>query len=284
MMLQEIDKGNMMKSVLITGCSSGIGLDTALQMHSLGWKVFASCRKEEDVARLQALGLETLVLDVDKSEQIKAAFEAISAQTGGTLDALFCNAGYGQTGAIEDVPREALREQFETNVFVTWECIHHAMKIFRHQGHGRILVNSSILGFAAMPWRGAYNSTKFALEGMCDTLRHELFNTNIQVVLVEPGPVATRFRPNAVVKLHQHIDIENSVHRESYHKQLERLQTQGDTTVFTISSATCASICVHALSTPHPRRRYLVTVPTILFWYLKRLFPTALFDKLLRKI
>lgn len=271
-----------MKSVLITGCSSGIGLDTALQMKARGWRVFASCRREADVRRLQAQGLETLLLDVDDSAQIAAAFAAVAEQTGGTLDALFCNAGYGQTGAVEDVPREALRAQFETNVFGTWECIAEAMKLFRRQGHGRIVVNSSILGFAAMPWRGAYNSTKFALEGMCDTLRHETAGSGIEVVLVEPGPVATRFRPNALAKFRQYIDMEGSVHREAYQAQLNRLQQEGDAAPFTVSSAACAAVCVTALTAPNPRRRYLVTVPTVLFWYLKRILPTAVLDRLLR--
>ena len=271
-----------MKSVLITGCSSGIGLETALQMQARGWRVFASCRREADVLRLQALGLRTLKLDVNSSEDITAALAAVAAETGGTLDALFCNAGYGQTGAVEDIPRAALREQFETNVFGTWECIAEAMKLVRRQGYGRILVNSSILGFAAMPWRGAYNSSKFALEGLCDTLRHETEGSGIRVVLVEPGPVATRFRPNALLKFRQYIDADHSVHRLAYQAQLRRLQTEGDAAPFTVSAAACAAVCVQALTTPKPRRRYLVTRPTVWFWYLKRLLPTALFDRLLR--
>lgn len=271
-----------MKSVLITGCSSGIGLDTALQMQARGWRVFASCRREADRRRLETAGLRTLLLDVSDSGQIAAAFGELLAETGGTLDALFCNAGYGQTGAVEDVSREALRAQFETNVFGTWECIVHAMKVFRRQGYGRILVNSSILGFAAMPWRGAYNSSKFALEGLCDTLRHETAGSGIRVVLVEPGPVATRFRPNALEQFRRHIDAEGSVHREAYAAQLRRLQQEGDAAPFTVSSAACAAVCVRALTVPDPRRRYLVTVPTVLFWYLRRLLPTALYDRLLR--
>ncbi|HRL34941.1 MAG TPA: SDR family NAD(P)-dependent oxidoreductase, partial [Neisseria sp.] len=156
-----------MNTILITGCSSGIGYDTAKQLHEKGWRVFASCRRAEDVARLQSEGLaDALLLDVTDSAQIEAAFAHILAQTGGRLDVLFCNAGYGQVGAVEDIPRIALHQQFNTNVFGTWECITHAMKIFRRQGRGRVLINSSILGFAAMPWRGAYNSSKFALEGL----------------------------------------------------------------------------------------------------------------------
>ncbi len=272
-----------MKSVLITGCSTGIGLDTAIQMRALGWQVFASCRKEEDLKRLKDLGLETLLLDVDDSSQIIRAFEAVLEKTGGTLDAIFCNAGYGQTGAVEDVSRKALREQFETNVFGAWECVVCAMKIFRKQGWGRILVNSSVLGFSGMPWRGAYNSTKFALEGMCDTLRQEVVGSNIQVVLVEPGPIATNFRVNALLKFNQNIDITSSFHKDSYIKQINRLEKKGSTTPFTISSASCASVCVTALTAKNPRIRYLVTIPTVVLWYLKRILPTFLFDRILRK-
>ena len=274
----------MMNTILITGCSSGIGYDTAKQLHAQGWRVFASCRNPEDVARLQKEGLsDTLLLDVTDSAQIEAAFAHVAAATGGRLDALFCNAGYGQVGAVEDMPRIALHQQFDTNVFGTWECITHAMKIFRRQGHGRILVNSSILGFAAMPWRGAYNSSKFALEGLCDTLRHETHGSRIFVSLVEPGPIATRFRPNALEKLRQYIDIEASVHAESYRAQLRRLETEGDAAPFTMPSPDCAAICVAALTAAKPKARYRVTFPTQLFWYLKRLLPTLLFDKVQRE-
>ena len=272
-----------MNTILITGCSSGIGYDTAKQLHQQGWRVFASCRRAEDVARLQSEGLaDTLLLDVTDSAQIEAAFAHILAQTGGRLDALFCNAGYGQVGAVEDIPRIALHQQFNTNVFGTWECITHAMKIFRRQGRGRVLINSSILGFAAMPWRGAYNSSKFALEGLADTLRHETHGSAIFVSLIEPGPIATRFRPNALEKFKQYIDIDKSVHAESYRAQLARLATEGDAAPFTMSSPDCAAVCVKALLAERPKARYRITLPTQVFWYLKRLLPTRWLDAVQR--
>ncbi len=272
-----------MNTILITGCSSGIGYDTAKQLHQQGWRVFASCRRAEDVARLQSEGLaDTLLLDVTDSAQIEAAFAHILAQTGGRLDALFCNAGYGQVGAVEDIPRIALHQQFNTNVFGTWECITHAMTIFRRQGRGRVLVNSSILGFAAMPWRGAYNSSKFALEGLADTLRHETHGSAIFVSLIEPGPIATRFRPNALEKFKQYIDIDKSVHAESYRAQLARLATEGDAAPFTMSSPDCAAVCVKALLAERPKARYRITLPTQVFWYLKRLLPTRWLDAVQR--
>ena len=272
-----------MNTILITGCSSGIGYDTAKQLHQQGWRVFASCRRAEDVARLQSEGLtDTLLLDVTDSAQIEAAFAHILAQTGGRLDALFCNAGYGQVGAVEDIPRIALHQQFNTNVFGTWECITHAMKIFRRQGRGRVLINSSILGFAAMPWRGAYNSSKFALEGLADTLRHETHGSAIFVSLIEPGPIATRFRPNALEKFKQYIDIDKSVHAESYRAQLARLETEGDAAPFTMTSPDCAAVCVKALLAERPKARYRITLPTQVFWYLKRLLPTRWLDAVQR--
>ena len=272
-----------MNTILITGCSSGIGYDTAKQLHQQGWRVFASCRRAEDVARLQSEGLtDTLLLDVTDSAQIEAAFAHILAQTGGRLDALFCNAGYGQVGAVEDIPRIALHQQFNTNVFGTWECITHAMTIFRRQGRGRVLINSSILGFAAMPWRGAYNSSKFALEGLADTLRHETHGSAIFVSLIEPGPIATRFRPNALEKFKQYIDIDKSMHAESYRAQLARLETEGDAAPFTMTSPDCAAVCVKALLAERPKARYRITLPTQVFWYLKRLLPTRWLDAVQR--
>ena len=272
-----------MNTILITGCSSGIGYDTAKQLHEKGWRVFASCRRTEDVARLQSEGLaDTLLLDVTDSAQIEATFAHILAQTGGRLDALFCNAGYGQVGAVEDIPRIALHQQFNTNVFGTWECITHAMTIFRRQGRGRVLINSSILRFAATPWRGAYNSSKFALEGLADTLRHETHGSAIFVSLIEPGPIATRFRPNALEKFKQYIDIDKSVHAESYRAQLARLETEGDAAPFTMTSPDCAAVCVKALLAERPKARYRITLPTQVFWYLKRLLPTRWLDAVQR--
>lgn len=270
-----------MKTILITGCSSGIGYATAHHLKNAGWRVITSCRKPEDVQRLQYEGFECIQLDVTDSIQIKEVFDYI--QTSGRLDAVFCNAGYGQPGAVEDIPREALREIFETNVFGTWEVMNAALRLFRRQNQGRILINSSILGFAAMHFRGAYNSTKFALEGMADTLRHELHGSNIYVSLIEPGPIQSRFRPNSVVKLHQYIDMESSFHHEAYRKQLARLNTKGNANPFTLPASACAEACLKALNAKVPNARYQVTFPTKLFWWLRRILPTKAFDFMCRK-
>ena len=169
------------------------------------------------------------------------------------------------------------------NVFGTWQCVTEAMKIFRKQGYGRLLVNSSILGFAAMPMRGAYNSSKFALEGMCDTLRHEVYGTEIYVSLVEPGPVTSRFSEHALNKFKQNIDIENSVHRVAYQNHLARLAGQTKPTPFTVSAAACAEICARAFTDTVPKPRYRVTVPTQVFWWLRKFLPTSVLDVLKRR-
>lgn len=271
----------MQKTILITGCSSGIGYATAHLLRQDGWRVYSSCRRQEDVARLRAEGFHCVQLDITDDTQIQSAIETVVTEFG-HLDALFCNAGYGQTGAAEDLNRAALLEQFNTNVFGTWQCINAAMKIFRRQQHGRILVNSSILGYAAMPWRSAYNSSKFALEGLCDTLRLETHSSGIYISLLEPGPIATRFRPNALVKFKQYIDVEHSAHREAYLAQLNRLQANNPVAPFTLTAEQCASVCARALNARKPKARYPVTVPAHLFWYLKKFLPISWLDQLCR--
>ncbi|OQS45990.1 SDR family NAD(P)-dependent oxidoreductase [Chromobacterium violaceum] len=266
------------RTILITGCSSGIGYHTAKWFREKGWRVFASCRRQEDVERLLAEGFESLRLDVDDAASIRAALDEVLARTGGRLDALFNNAGFGQPGAVEDISRQAMREQFETNLFGPWELSNAVMKTMRAQGHGRIVYNSSILGFAAMRWRGAYNASKFAMEGLCDTLRHELRGTDIHVSLVEPGPIESRFRPNALAKFLKNVDIDGSVHRDNYQQQLERLKKEGHAAPFTLPATAVAEAVWRAVTSRRPRARYRVTFPTKLFWFLRRVLPQRWYD------
>ena len=184
-------------SILITGCSSGIGFQVAQGLRARGWRVFATARQPADVTRLQADGLESLALDLRDSASIQTAVTAVLERTGGRLDALFNNGAYGQPGAVEDLSREALREQFETNLFGTLELTNRLIPVMRRQGGGRILFNSSVLGLVAFPYRVAYVASKFALEGLADTLRLELTGTGIHICLIEPGPILSRFRDNA---------------------------------------------------------------------------------------
>jgi len=269
------------KSILITGCSSGIGHAVAVGLKQRGWRVFASARAEADVARLRDAGLESVQLDLNDSASISAAVADVLARTGGRLDALFNNGGFGQVGAVEDLPRAALREQFETNLFGWVELTNLVIPAMRAQGHGRIVMNSSVLGYAAFPYRGAYNAVKFALEGISDTLRLELRRSGIMVSLVEPGPIVSRFRENCLPHFEKHIAWQTSVHRASYESQLARLRNPGPAAPFTLGPEAVLEKVVHALESPRPRARYPVTVPSVVFWWLKRLLSTRAMDRVL---
>lgn len=266
------------KSILITGCSSGIGYCAAQGLHARGYRVFATARKTADVARLQEEGLESLQLDLNDSDSIQSCLETILERTGGTLDALFNNAAFGQTGAVEDLRREVLRAQFETNLFGTHELTCLVLPVMRRQGHGRIIQNSSVLGLVTMPFRGAYSASKFALEGLTDTLRMELRDSPIHVSLIEPGPILTRFRANSLELFKRNIDFEHSPFQETYRATLQRLEKTGAAVPFTLTPEAVLKKLLHALESPRPKARYYVTVPTYLFAYLRRLLPTRLLD------
>lgn len=271
----------MPRTILITGCSSGIGASAARILRERGWRVLASARQAVDVERLAAEGFEAIQLDLDDSASICKAVDEVLARTGGTLDALFNNGAYGLPGAVEDLSRDALRAQFETNLFGWLELTNRLIPVMRRQGHGRIVQCSSVLGFAAFPYRGAYNATKFALEGLTDTLRMELRDTGIQLSLIEPGPISTRFRANAHKAFRRWITIEGSAHEAQYRRQLERLQKEGPAAPFTLPPEAVVEKLVHALESPRPRLRYPVTVPTIAFGWLKRILPGRWMDAVL---
>lgn len=273
----------MKKTILITGCSSGIGYCVAHALHHKGYRVFATARRQESVDELLNEGLESLRLDLTDSNSIQPAFEEIMRRTDGTLYALFNNGAYGLTGAVEDLNRDALRAQFETNVFGWQELTNLALPIMRRQGYGRIIQNSSVLGFVSMPFRGAYNSSKYAIEGLSDTLRLELRGTNIYVSLIEPGPIASQFRVNALKALEKYIDIDNSFHREKYRGVLKRLNKKGPAVPFTLPPEAVLKRVIHALEASNPKPRYYVTIPTYLFGFLKRLLSTRILDILLAK-
>lgn len=271
------------KSVLITGCSSGIGYCVADGLKQRGYRVIASARKPEDVVRMRDEGFECLQLDLASSESIHTAFEQLLHMTDGKLFALFNNGAFGLPGAVEDLSRDNLKHQFETNVFGWLELSNLALAVMRRQGHGRIIQNSSVLGLVAMPFRGAYNASKYAIEGLSDTLRLELKGTDIYVSLIEPGPITSRFRANAVREMQQHIDIENSVHREKYLGVLERLNKVGPAAPFTLPPEAVLKRVIAALESKRPKPRYYVTFPTYLFAFLKRFLSHRQMDYLLAK-
>lgn len=273
----------MKKTILITGCSSGIGYCVAKALHQRGYRVFATARRRESVEMLLAEGLESFRLNLTDSNSIHFAFEEVMRRTNGELYALFNNGAYGLPGAVEDLNRDALRVQFETNVFGWQELTNLAIPVMRRQGYGRIIQNSSVLGFVSLPFRGAYNASKYAIEGLSDTLRLELRGSNIYVSLIEPGPIASQFRMNAVKALAKYIDIENSFHRERYQGVLKRLNKQGPAVPFTLPPEAVLERVIHALEAAKPQPRYYVTFPTYLFGFLKRILSTRVLDVLLAK-
>lgn len=271
-------------SILITGCSSGIGYHCAHALAERGWQVFAGARQVADVERLRNEGLRAVELDLGDSATIAAAVDEVLTATEGRLDALFNNAGFGQPGAVEDLERDVLRAQFETNVLGLTELTNRVLPTMRAQGRGRIVQNSSVLGLITLKWRGAYNASKFALEGLTDTLRLELQGSGVRVSLIEPGPIASRFRENAAAAFLRNIATEHSPHRAAYEEVAQRLRSSGDPAPFTLGPEAVCRALIHAIESPRPRARYYVTVPTYLLAALRWLLPRSLLDRVLIRL
>lgn len=270
------------RTILITGCSSGIGYACAHGLRERGYRVFASARKPEDVERLSGEGLEALRLDLDDPASIRDAVDQVLSRTQGRLYALFNNGAYTQVGAVEDLSRAVLRAQLETNLFGWHELTCRVIPVMRNQGYGRIVQNSSILGLAALAYRGAYVASKFALEGLTDTLRLELAGSGIRVSLIEPGPIESRIRANSYEKFRAHIDREHSPHREQYGAVERRLLQEGPVQSFTLPPQAVLKKLIHALESPRPKSRYCVTVPTYLFGGLRRVLSSRGLDRVLK--
>jgi NAD(P)-dependent dehydrogenase (short-subunit alcohol dehydrogenase family) len=271
-------------SILITGCSSGIGLDAARTLHRRGWRVFATCRQEADCDRLRAEGLESFRLDYADEASVADAVAEVTARTGGTLDALYNNGAFACPGAVEDLPRGALREIFETNLFGYHDLTRRVVPLMRAQGHGRIVNCSSVLGLVGMTWRGAYVATKFAMEGLTDVLRIEMKGTGIEVILIEPGPIATKIRENAVPHFEKWVDWENSARREQYVSLRGRLydkKVRKDR--FELGPEAVTAKLIRALEDRRPKPRYFVTTPTYLMGFARRILPTRALDWLIAK-
>lgn len=273
----------MSKSILITGCSTGIGLHCAKRLKEDGWQVFATARKKKDLTALSKLGLTALHLDYTDAKSIHKCLKDVLAQTGGQLDALFNNGAYGQPGAVEDLSTKDLRAQFEANFFGWHELTNLVVPIMRKQKSGRIIHCSSVLGFVTLPWRGAYNSSKFALEGLAYTMRLETKGSGVHVSLIEPGPILSDFSKNALAKFKKNIDIENSVHRETYETQLARLNDGGGVNRFRLGPQAVYDKLKHALNHKKPKAQYFVTVPTHFMGVAKRILPNFLLERLLIK-
>ena len=272
------------RTILITGCSSGIGYAAANALRERGWRVFASCRQSRDCERLAAEGFDAPQLDYTDASSIAAAVDHVLEQTGGTLDALYNNGAHATPGAVEDLPTDALREIFESNFFGWHELTRKIIPVMRAQGHGRIIQCSSVLGFVTMPWRGAYNSTKFALEGLTDTLRIELRDTPIHVTLIEPGPITSNIRANSIPHFERWIDWKSSARKAQYESALlDRLYTARGPDRFELPPQAVVDRLIHALEADRPRPRYYVTTPTRISGILKRILPTRALDWVLSR-
>ena len=272
------------KSILITGCSSGIGYDAAHGLARLGWRVFATCRKADDCARLRAEGLESLPLDLADDDSRDAALDQVLQATGGTLDALYNNGAFALPGAVEDLPTDGMRSVFETNLFGTHALTLAVIPVMRAQGHGHIVNCSSVLGMVPMGWRGAYVASKFALEGLTDVLRIEMRDTPIHIVTLAPGPITSKIRENSIPHFERWIDWEASPRAEQYHKSLlDRLYKSRGKDRFELPASAVTKALIHALSARNPRPRYHITHATHLMGAARRLLPVRVLDWMIAK-
>jgi NAD(P)-dependent dehydrogenase (short-subunit alcohol dehydrogenase family) len=273
----------MNRSILITGCSTGIGHVCATGLKAKGWRVFATARRPEDLARLEAEGLEALSLDYRHSASVQACAAEVQNRTGGKLYALFNNGAYGQPGAVEDISRAVLEEQFAANFFGWHELTRACLPMLRANGEGRIIQCSSLLGLAALKFRGPYNSSKFALEGLTDTMRLELRDTKIRVVTINPGPIESDFVKNARAAFERNIDMSHSHYKADFERQRQRLDRGGSTRFKLPASAVLAKLEL-ALESSRPRAHYYVTTPTWLVAIARRILPQSIFDVFLNRI
>ena len=273
-----------MKNVLVTGCSSGIGYCVAKGLKERGYKVFATARKDEDIQRLETEGLTVIALDYADAESVDDCANELILRTNNEIYAVFHNGAYGQPGAVEDLTRAVLEEQFASNVFGWIQLTNRLIPFMRQVNEGRIIFNSSVLGLVSLPYRGAYNASKYAIEGFADTLRLELASTDIKVSLIEPGPVESKFRENSLIKLKENIQIESSFHRDKYRAVLKRLEIIGPAVPFTLPPEAVLKKVEHALASNAPKAHYYVTFPTYLFGYLKRILPAKWLDKVMLQV
>lgn len=271
-------------TIIVTGCSTGIGAHCARALAADGWRVFATVRKPEDRDALEADGIEALLMDYAEAASIAALVDEVTKRAGGRIDALFNNGAYGQPGAIEDLSTDVLRRQFEANFFGWHELTRRVIPLMRARGAGRIVQCSSILGLLPYRYRGAYTASKYALEGLSVTLRMELEGSGIHVSLIEPGPIESRFTANALRMIEENVDLQNSAHAGEYKRQLARLDGTGPVNRYKLGPDAVYKVLKHALTATRPRPHYPVTVPARRGMLLKRLLPADLFYRLMRML
>jgi NAD(P)-dependent dehydrogenase (short-subunit alcohol dehydrogenase family) len=271
------------KSILITGCSTGIGAVCATGLKQRGYRVFATARKPDDLKRLESEGFEALALDYRYSSSVQACAAEVAKRAEGKLYALFNNGAYGQPGALEDITRAVMEEQFAANFFGWHELTKACLPMLRQNGVGRIVQCSSVLGLGAMKWRGPYNASKFAIEGLTDTLRLELRGSGIHVVTINPGPIESQFVPNARAAFERNVDLSASHYKAEFERQRQRLERGGNTTFKRPASAVLVKL-IMALEHKNPRAHYYVTVPTYLVAAARRLLPQSWMDAFMNGI
>ena len=272
------------KTVLITGCSTGIGAATALFLKGRGWTVFPTARKEDDLDRLRSEGFHPIRMDMADAESVAAGADEVLERTGGQLDALVNNAGFAQSGAIEDIQGRHLRHQFEVNVFGLQDLTNRLIPLFRKQGHGRIVHISSVVGRISIPFLGAYSASKFAVEALADAQRVELRGSGVGVILIEPGPIITEFRRTAARHAKESLDWVSSRNSEFYAKELQRRESAPKKENWINKTPEDVAVKIaHALESPRPRRRYPITLPARLGECVRRFVPAAWSDGILAR-
>lgn len=270
------------RSVLVTGCSSGIGLATAELLRDCGWKVFPTARKADDLERLVTMGFPRVELDVTSSVSIEGAVDQVLSANHGRLGALVNNAGFGMPGAVQDLTRDAMRHQFEVNLFGLQELTNRCIPVFRTQGSGRVVNVSSVVGRLALPFMGIYSASKFALEALSDVQRVELSPDGICVSLVEPGPIRTHFSTNCASEGERVLDTQHTRFGSAYRRYFEKRRSGGmSEDRFRLPPEAVAGKIRHALESPRPKIRYCVTVPAYLGSWAARYIPAGLIDRMM---
>lgn len=268
----------MTRSILITGCSSGIGLTAAWTLRDRGWHVIAACRKAEDVAARIEEGFASVQIDHGDPKSVEAGWSATMEITGGTLDALFNNGGHGMSGAAEDIPRDGLELVFASNVFGVHQLTRLALPNMIARGKGRIVMHSSVVGFTALRWRAAYVATKHAIEGLANTMRVELRGTGVTVSILNTGPVTSGFRKNSVALFDQWINVDGSRHSAYYRSEFTTERDSNDPVLFEGTADHVVKKLIHAVEAPRPRTRYYITPHAYVAAILTRVLPDRMQD------
>jgi NAD(P)-dependent dehydrogenase (short-subunit alcohol dehydrogenase family) len=272
------------RSILITGCSSGIGLAAARTLRDRNWRVISACRKPEDVEARRAEGFDSVRIDHGDAASVEAGWTEAMQLTGGTLDALFNNGGHGMSGAAEDVPRQALELVFASNVFGVHQLTRLALPGMIARGRGRIVIHSSVVGFTALRWRAAYVATKHALEGLTNTMRVELRGTGVDVSILNTGPVASGFRENSVKLFNSWIDVDASRHSDYYRTEFMASRSSDAPVPFEGTANDVVRKLIHAVEAPRPRTRYYITPYAYVAAALTRMLPDRLQDRIGAKL